>query len=87
MERMPDITPQAVIALILEQHIVETDEPITPDTDLFSLGLDSLATMQLMLHLEREFGVRISPQEMTRNHFASATVLAGWLSHPNRKPA
>ncbi|TDU81559.1 acyl carrier protein [Prosthecobacter fusiformis] len=81
---MPDISPDAVIALILEHHIVETNEPLTPDSDLFSRGLDSLAMMQLMLQLERQFGVRISPSEMTRNHFATATVLATWLSHPNR---
>ena len=81
---MPDISPHAVIALIVEHQIVETTEPLTPESDLFSLGLDSLATMQLMLHLERQFGVRIAPSEMTRNHFATATVLARWLSHPNR---
>lgn len=84
---MPDITPEAVITLIQQQHIVETEIPLTAETDLFTCGLDSLAMMQLMLHLEREFGVRISPQEMTRNHFASAKVLAEWLSHPNRKLA
>lgn len=81
---MPDITAKSVIALIVEQQIVETDEPLTPESDLFASGLDSLAMMQLMLHLEREFGVRISPAEMTRNHFATAAVLAKWLSHPNR---
>ncbi|MCW0218472.1 MAG: phosphopantetheine-binding protein [Prosthecobacter sp.] len=81
---MPDISPNAVIALIVEHQIVETDVPLTPESDLFASGLDSLAMMQLMLHLERQFGVRISPGEMTRNHFASATVLARWLSHPNR---
>jgi len=84
---MPDISPTAVIALIAEHHIVESDGPLTPDSDLFAQGLDSLAMMQLMLHLEREFGVRITPTEMTRNHFATATILARWLSHPNRSAA
>ncbi len=84
---MPEITPDAVITLIVEQHIVETDQVLTAESDLFACGLDSLAMMQLMLHMEREFGVRISPAEMTRNHFATATVLAGWLSHSNRSAA
>ncbi|MES2505525.1 MAG: phosphopantetheine-binding protein [Verrucomicrobiota bacterium] len=84
---MPDISPEAVITLILQHQIVETDTPLTADADLFSKGLDSMAMMQLMLHLEREFGVRISPADMTRNHFATARVLAGWLSHPNRSAA
>lgn len=77
---MPDISPEAVVALLQQHHIVESDGDLTPDSDLFSQGLDSLAMMQLMLHLEKDFGVRISPAEMTRNHFASARVLAGWLS-------
>lgn len=84
---MPDISPEAVITLILQHQIVETDEALTADADLFAKGLDSMAMMQLMLHLEREFGVRISPADMTRNHFATARVLAGWLSHPNRSAA
>ena len=84
---MPDISPEAVITLILQHQIVETDEALTADVDLFAKGLDSMAMMQLMLHLEREFGVRISPADMTRNHFATARVLAGWLSHPNRSAA
>ncbi|HAL71321.1 MAG TPA: acyl carrier protein [Verrucomicrobiales bacterium] len=84
---MPDISPEAVITLILQHQIVETDGALTADADLFAKGLDSMAMMQLMLHLEREFGVRISPADMTRNHFATARVLAGWLSHPNRSAA
>ncbi len=81
---MPAISPEAVITLITQHQIVETSEALTPDVDLFAQGLDSMAMMQLMLHLEREFSVRISPAEMTRNHFATARVLASWLSHPNR---
>lgn len=84
---MSSISTQAVIDLIQKFHIVDTEEPLTPDSDLFSCGLDSLAMMQLMLHLERDFNVRISPAEMTRNHFATPEVLATWLSHPNRTPA
>ncbi len=84
---MPDILPDTVLALIHEHQIVETEEALTADSDLFSHGLDSLAMMQLMLHLERQFQVQISPAEMTRNHFATASVLAQWLSHPNRTVA
>ncbi|SKA77012.1 Aryl carrier domain-containing protein [Prosthecobacter debontii] len=84
---MSDISPHAVIGLIVHHHIVEADEPLTPESDLFACGLDSLAMMQLMLHLESEFKVRIDPAQMTRNHFATPTVLAQWLSHPNRSAA
>lgn len=84
---MSDIPPQAVLALIAEQHLVDTTEPLAADTDLFACGLDSLAMMQLMLHLENRFAVRIPPAEMTRERFASATALAAWMTRLTRPAA
>jgi acyl carrier protein len=77
---MADISPSAVLALIQEQHIVEAEEPLTTDSDLFAWGLDSLAMMQLLLHLEQQFGRRLSPEGLTRDHFTTATTLAAWVS-------
>ena len=77
---MPEaITPAAILDLIVEQQIVESSEPLTPTTDLFGLGLDSMAMMQLLLHLEDRFGVEVTPAEMTRDRFQTATALAGFL--------
>lgn len=85
---MPVISPESVADLILQHQIVECAVgSLGMDDDLFSQGLDSMAMMQLMLHLEKDFGVRIAPSEMTRNHFATVRVLAEWLSHPNRAAA
>ena len=77
---METLSPQAVLALILDQQLVETPEPLTTETDLFACGLDSLAMMQLLLHLERHFGVRLPPAEMTRERFTTATSLAAWVA-------
>lgn len=85
---MPVISPESVVGLIHEHQIFECDTgALGLDDDLFAQGLDSMAMMQLMLHLEKDFGVRIAPAEMTRNHFATVRVLADWLSHPNRATA
>ena len=46
------ISPAAVIELLTTEHILEPQEPLTPDTDLFSMGLDSMAMMQLLLLIE-----------------------------------
>lgn len=75
-----DISPAAVLDLIIEQQIVEADEPVTPTTDLFGLGLDSMAMMQLLLHIEDRFGIQVAPGEMTRERFATAQALAAFLS-------
>jgi acyl carrier protein len=78
---MPEvpITPAAVINLLTAEHILEPQEALTPETDLFSMGLDSMAMMQLLLQIEERFRLTINPAEMTRARFATASVLATFL--------
>ena len=78
----PDaISPAAVISLITEEQIVEAEDGgLTPESDLFAQGMDSLAMMQLLLHLEKRFDVKIEAGEMRRERFATASALAGWLT-------
>ena len=78
------ITAEDVIHLLTAEHLLEPDEPITPEADLFALGLDSMALMQPMLQIEVHFGISIGPAELSRDHFATAGALAGFL---NRKRA
>jgi acyl carrier protein len=89
MGKMPpaEISPAFVIDLLTEQQIVETCDPLTPESDLFACGMDSLAMMQLLLHLEKVLGIRVTPEEMTRERFATAAALAGWLSRRKRATA
>jgi acyl carrier protein len=51
------------------------------DTDLFESGvLDSLAFEQLLLHLEQEFGVTTSIDDMESDHFSSISHIAEFVS-------
>lgn len=75
-----DITPAAVLDLIVEQQIVDTSHTPGIDSDLFALGLDSMAMMQLLLHIEDRFGVAVQPGEMTRERFATAAALGMFLA-------
>ncbi|WP_395743696.1 phosphopantetheine-binding protein [Prosthecobacter sp.] len=86
---MPEapITPAAVIELLTAEHILEPQEPLAPDTDLFSMGLDSMAMMQLLLQIEERFRLTINPAEMTRDRFATARALAGFLGEKRRLAA
>lgn len=73
------ITTDAVLALLDEQAIVEAEEPLAADTDLFACGLDSLALMRLIVAAEQAFGRRLPPAEITRARCATAASLAAWL--------
>lgn len=86
---MPEvpISPAAVIELLTTEHILEPQEPLAPDTDLFSMGLDSMAMMQLLLLIEERFRLTINPAEMTRERFATASALAGFLEEKRRLAA
>jgi acyl carrier protein len=75
----PMITPEIVIDLLTSEHILDPQEPITPEADLFALGLDSMAMMQLLLQIEEHFGLSISPAELSRDRFATAAALARFL--------
>ena len=81
------ITPDSVIELLTSEHILEPQEPIMPDSDLFSLGLDSMAMMQLLLQIEERFRLSVCPAEMTRDRFATAEALASFLGEKRRLAA
>jgi len=51
------------------------------DTDLFEAGLlDSLAFVELLLHLEREFGVATSLDDLEADNFRSIDRIATFVS-------
>ena len=57
------------------------------DTNLFDTGaLDSLAFEQLLLHLEREFGVTTSVDDMDMDHFKSIAQIAEFVSGHGVRP-
>ncbi|MVO98887.1 acyl carrier protein [Paenibacillus lutrae] len=42
----------------------EVDKDIFLDTPLMDIGIDSLAVLELVVTLEREYGVRLSEEEL-----------------------
>lgn len=52
----------------------------SPDTDLLETGvLDSLAFVELMLHLEQDFGVTIALEQLELANFRSLERIAAFL--------
>ncbi len=57
-------------------------EDIADDAPLFGagLGLDSVDALELAIHVEEEFGVKMPDDAGTRKAFASVNALAGYIS-------
>jgi acyl carrier protein len=71
--------PETIIQLINDRAILESDAELEPHTDLFTAGLDSMALMQLILHLEAGLGIKVSPADIRRENFRTPQNLALYL--------
>ena len=61
-------------------EVLHLDVP-SVDTDLFESGvLDSLAFIELLVHLEQEFGVTTSADDLEVEHFRSITRIAEFVT-------
>jgi methoxymalonate biosynthesis acyl carrier protein len=49
------------------------------DTDLFATGMSSLFAMELVVHLENEFGVTLEGQDLTLDNFRTVRAMAALL--------
>ena len=61
---------------ILRDDLLDHDGEITPETDLFEIGLDSMGIMQLLLSIEDRFGTAIDPVDLSRDNFQTANRIA-----------
>jgi len=69
--------------LIVDSLNLEGMDPdsIEDDAPLFGegLGLDSVDALELVVALEKEFGIKIQAQEIGREAFASVAALAQFI--------
>lgn len=65
-------------AILRDHGKLAVDATTLPeDADLFSVGLTSFATIQLMLAIEDAFGVEIPDDRLNRKTFSSLRALNG----------
>ena len=76
-------TRERLKSLIIEYLNLEGMRPddIADDDPLFGdgLGLDSVDALELVVALEKEWGIRIEDQESTREAFATVATLAAFV--------
>jgi methoxymalonate biosynthesis acyl carrier protein len=57
----------------------------SPAQDLFETGvLDSMAFVDLVMHLEQQFDIRISTDELEPDNFRSVAKIAGFVTAHSR---
>jgi D-alanine--poly(phosphoribitol) ligase subunit 2 len=77
---MPDITVLHERLIRLFSTALNRDV-LSIDSDLFETGvLDSMAFVELLLHLEQEFGVSTSIDDMEIENFRSIGCIANFLT-------
>lgn len=64
--------------LVRETEIIFTGRPvkITPDAPLASLGYDSMSFVELMIAVEKKYGIKLIDQGLTSEDTRSLTALA-----------
>ena len=68
------------LRLLISEQLFPLDDSVTNESDLHAEGLDSLALMQLILLLEREYSVSISPEDLNRENFSTLEKLSELVS-------
>jgi acyl carrier protein len=89
MTEKPTMLDDAALRLHLKRLIVEslhleglTPDNIADDAPLFGegLGLDSVDALELVVALEKEYGMRIQSHEVDKSVFASVAHLADFVA-------
>ena len=76
---MPDQTLHDQITAVFSEHLNLMIS--SPAEDLFETGvLDSTAFVDLVMHLEEQFDIRISGDELEPDNFRSVAKIAGFVA-------
>jgi len=65
---------EAFLYTLLAEHFDVPIADVSPTTDLFKLGIDSLGAVEVGLELNREYGVTISPGDIPVEFTVAAIV-------------
>ena len=57
---------------------------ISPDAQLHSLGIDSLGLVEVIVSIEKDFGLRLIEHNLSKDDFSSIRSLAAFISAKQR---
>ena len=66
----------SALCSFLQQNILAPDVQVTPDTELALIGVDSFSLMEIILFIERRFGLILPPESLTPQNTSSVSNLS-----------
>lgn len=76
---MKELTEQQIIEALLsylKKEILDSSVSLDAETPLKDVGIDSMSVIELVLFLERQYGIRIEEKDMLPQNFQSVKSLA-----------
>lgn len=68
-----------VVEMLREEELFELPSELRTDSDLFELGMDSMAVMQLIVIIEERWGVALGAADASRESLGTAERLAATI--------
>nr|BCJ78236.1 acyl carrier protein [Niallia circulans] len=78
LETKDDVRTAQIISCVNE--ILQTKQPVAPETDLFLLGLDSVTAVNLIVSLEGVFGITFNDDELIVENFSTVKKITEHVS-------
>jgi len=83
MEQMTELERDLVDLIIDECNVFEEPQDLTPDSPIVGpnspFELDSLDAVEIVVGVQRKYGVRIGNQDTSRKVFESIRTLANYI--------
>ena len=75
----PDHVARGLLAFI-NASIMARSRPLGPDDDLQAAGVDSMAMLKILVHIEAEYGFWMPDADLREEHLRSVRTLARYVA-------
>ncbi len=83
---MNSATLETELCQFLSAEVLRTEQSVGPDDTLAELGVDSFSLMELVLFVERRFGVVLPMDRLTPENTRSIRTLSACVAGATRGP-
>jgi acyl carrier protein len=86
-QTVEELIPQVKAGIIKQLNIDMTPDAMDDDMALFGegLGLDSIDALELIVMMDRDFGIKIGDPKEARKIFQSVRVMAEYIRENRKK--